>query len=131
MLEPLERILYLEDVQAIADVAVMALEDIAGFQVRHADRGAKALASLDSFRPQLCLFDVMVPDMDGPETLRQIRATAGHAGMPAIFITAKAQAHEQEKYAHMDMLGVIAKPFDPISLGDTIREMWAKAGLGA
>ena len=124
MPKPLERILYLEDVQAIADVAIMALEDLAGFDVRHADRGEKAIAALDEFRTDLCLFDVMLPDMDGPETLRRIRALDGHGDLPAIFMTAKAQTHEQEQYAQMDILGVIVKPFDPISLGDTIRAFW-------
>ncbi|OLF73885.1 hypothetical protein AWH62_06930 [Maricaulis sp. W15] len=124
MPKSLDRILYLEDVQAIADVVVMALEDLAGFEVHHADRGAKAITAVESFQPDLCLFDVMLPDMDGPETLRRIRALAGHDDMPAIFMTAKTQTHEPDDYARMDSLGVIMKPFDPITLGDTIREMW-------
>ncbi|WP_417493167.1 response regulator [Maricaulis sp.] len=124
MTDELKRILYVEDVASIATVAVMVLEDLGGFEVRHFLSGQAALDALPDFAPQLLLLDVMMPGMDGPETLRRIRELPEGRGLPAIFMTAKAQVHEQDEYIAMGALGVIVKPFEPISLSDTIREMW-------
>ncbi|WP_417480906.1 response regulator [Maricaulis sp.] len=124
MTDELKRILYVEDVASIATVAVMVLEDLGGFEVRHFLSGQAALEALPDFAPQLLLLDVMMPGMDGPETLRRIRELPEGRDLPAIFMTAKAQVHEQDEYIAMGALGVIVKPFEPISLSDTIREMW-------
>tara|TARA_R110000765_G_scaffold50657_1_gene102846 strand:+ start:1845 stop:2096 length:252 start_codon:yes stop_codon:yes gene_type:complete len=74
--------------------------------------------------PQLVLLDVMMPGMDGPEALRRIRQLPQGRDLPAIFMTAKAQVHEQDEYIAMGALGVIVKPFEPVSLSATIRQMW-------
>jgi CheY-like chemotaxis protein len=124
MSDELKRILYIEDVQSIAMVAVMVLEDLGGFEVRHLLSGQEALDALPGFAPQLVLLDVMMPGMDGPEALRRIREMPEGRDIPAIFMTAKAQTHEQDDYIAMGALGVIVKPFEPISLSETIREMW-------
>jgi CheY-like chemotaxis protein len=124
MIEELRKILYVEDVAPIAMVTVMALEDLGGFHVRHYLSGQEALAALPADSPQLALLDVMMPGMDGPEVLRRIREMPEGRDLPAIFITAKAQVHEQDEYIAMGALGVIVKPFEPISLSDTIRHMW-------
>ncbi|MGK0265880.1 MAG: two-component system OmpR family response regulator, partial [Maricaulis sp.] len=73
MTTELRKILYVEDVVPIATVAVMALEDLGGFQVLHFLSGQEAIEALPEFAPQLVLLDVMMPGMDGPETLRRIR----------------------------------------------------------
>jgi two-component system OmpR family response regulator len=124
MTTELRKILYVEDVVPIATVAVMALEDLGGFQVLHFLSGQEAIEALPEFAPQLVLLDVMMPGMDGPETLRRIREMPQGRDLPAIFMTAKAQLHQQEEYVAMGALGVIVKPFDAISLSDTIRELW-------
>ena len=121
-----QRVLYLEDVASIAEMAIMALEDIAGYEVVHADNGPDAIEAWKSFKPDLCLFDVMLPGMDGPETLARIRGLAAPVDVPAIFLTAKAQLHEQDAYLELGVLGVIIKPFNPITLGDEIDALWAK-----
>lgn len=122
--EKLRKIVYVEDVEPIAFVTVMALEDLGGFQVRHYLSGQAALEALREDCPQLVLLDVMMPGMDGPELLRRIRKTPEGRDLPAIFMTAKAQLHEQEEYIAMGALGVIVKPFEPASLSDTIVDMW-------
>ncbi|WP_417492254.1 response regulator [Maricaulis sp.] len=124
MSDDLKRILYVEDVGSIATVAVMVLEDLGGFEVRHFLSGQEALDALPGFAPQLVLLDVMMPGMDGPETLRRIRELPEGRDLPAIFMTAKAQVHEQDEYIAMGALGVIVKPFEPVSLSQTIRDMW-------
>lgn len=124
MSSELKRILYLEDVGPIAEVGTMALEEFGGFEVRHCFSGPEAISALEEFEPQLCLFDVMLPGMDGPQTLEYIRKSAKGRDLPVVFMTAKAQIHEQEAYMKLGALGVIVKPFDPMALGDTVRGYW-------
>ena len=127
MSEQLKRILYLEDQDLIATLAVMALEDFGNFDVRHCETGQDAIDAVSEFDPQLLLFDVMLPDMDGPETFARIRKMSGFETIPVIFMTAKAQIHQQTTYHELGACGVILKPFEPLELGDQITEMWRNA----
>jgi len=77
------------------------------------------------FRPQLILLDVMMPGMDGPSTLREIRQNPDFATTPAIFMTAKVQPEEVKSYLALGAVSVIPKPFDPMVLSDRIREIWS------
>mgnify|MGYP003647340591 CR=1 FL=1 len=61
MSDELKKILYIEDVKSIAMVAVMVLEDLGGFEVRHFLSGQEAIDALPDFAPQLVLLDVMMP----------------------------------------------------------------------
>lgn len=123
----LRRILYLEDDDSIAELTIMVLQEIAGFEVFHCKSGREALEAVDAFEPQLLLLDVMLPDMDGPQTLAQIRAHVPHRDIPAIFMTARAQVHEQKNYLALGACGVIVKPFDPITLSERVQAMWDAA----
>ncbi|TIX50151.1 response regulator [Alteraurantiacibacter aquimixticola] len=126
----LKKILYVEDDDLIAELATMAMEDFGELAVRHCSCGAEALEAMEDFGPDLILLDVMMPQMDGLETLRRLRTLPGGEGIPAIFMSARVQTHERDAYIAEGACGVIAKPFDPLVLADTLREMWA-AGLPA
>lgn len=123
----LKKILYVEDDRSIAEMAMMALEDIGEFDVKHCLSGVEAVASFEAFMPQVVVLDVMMPEMDGPETLRQIRQLNGGSQIPVIFMTAKAQIHEQEEYLAMGALAVIVKPFDAVTLSDQVRTIWEES----
>ena len=125
--EPLEKILYVEDDEFIAEVTIMTLEDLGGFDVKHCASGKDALATLPDYKPQLVLMDVMMPGMDGPETMETMRKMPDGEAIPIIFMTAKAQTHEQKTYMDMGALGVIVKPFDPVKLCKTIEDIWQKS----
>ncbi|MFD0985607.1 response regulator [Methyloligella solikamskensis] len=125
MPEELKRILYLEDVGEIAEIGLMALEDLGGFLVKHCATGQEAIDSFATFKPQLCLFDVMLPDISGLEVLEVIRAMPEGADVPVVFMTAKAQSHEQEHYRECGVMEVIVKPFNPLQLSDHVRSIWA------
>ena len=121
----LTRILMVEDEPDIQEVAKIALESVGGFTVEICSSGTEALAKLASTCfPDLILMDVMMPEVDGPTTPRKLRANPETAGYPVIFMTAKVQAHEVARYKELGALGVIAKPFDPMTLADTIRSLW-------
>jgi two-component system OmpR family response regulator len=126
MSKTLEKILYVEDDEDIAEIAQMILEDIGGFEVMHCSSGQKALDAYPNYNPQLVLMDVMMPKMDGPETLENLRKMPEEKDTPVIFMTAKAQTHEQVAYRNMGALGVIVKPFDPETLCDHINALWER-----
>ena len=120
----LNKILLVEDEADIRAVAQLALEAIGGFTVHLCDGGRAALAQIASFAPDLVLLDVMMPDMDGPATLAALRAQPAGATVPVVFMTAKVQPAEVEGYRKLGVLGVVAKPFDPMTLADTLRRLW-------
>ncbi|MCG8563004.1 MAG: response regulator, partial [Hyphomicrobiales bacterium] len=86
----------------------------------------EALEKAPGFKPDLVLLDVMMPEMDGTETFRQLRLMPALAETPIVFMTAKAQAHEIDAYKAMGAAGVITKPFDPMTLVDDVRAIWSR-----
>jgi CheY-like chemotaxis protein len=122
----MNRVLHVEDEPDIQEVARMALEDVGGMTVGLAGSGREALSKAQSFAPDLILMDVMMPGMDGPSTLLELRKCPATASIPVIFMTAKVQSHEVERYRAMGAMDVIAKPFDPMTLSDQIRQIWSR-----
>lgn len=123
----LKRILYAEDEPDIQAVAKLALEMVGGFEVLICGNGVEALQKVGDFAPQLILLDVMMPGMDGPTTLQNLRANAATAAIPVIFLTAKVQPPEVVQYQAMGALDVIAKPFDPMTLAAQVKAIWGRS----
>jgi CheY-like chemotaxis protein len=125
MASELTKILYVEDDVDIQSVAKIALEIVGGFTLHSCSSGKEALAP-DSvaFGPDLVLLDVMMPEMDGPTTLKNLRGLPGLEKIPVIFMTAKVQVSEVAYYKSLGAIGVIAKPFDPMQLATQIRQLW-------
>ena len=118
-------ILYVEDDLDIQVVAQIALEVVGGFKLRTCSSGAEALKAVqDGYHPDLLLLDVMMPNMDGPTTLQELRQLPTTAKTPVIFMTAKVQASEKEFYLSLGAIDVIAKPFDPMSLSSQVKQLW-------
>jgi two-component system, OmpR family, response regulator len=116
----MNKILHIEDEVDIQEVARIALEDVGGFSVTVVGSGREGLAAARRSRPDVILLDVMMPGMDGPTTLQELRRAPSTASIPVIFMTAKAQAHEIERYLALGALGVITKPFDPMTLAEEV-----------
>jgi CheY-like chemotaxis protein len=122
----LERILYVEDEPDIQVVAKLALEMVGGYQVMICGGGQEALDKVGDFAPDLILLDVMMPDMDGPTTLQNLRTDPATATIPVIFLTAKIHPSEVAEYQALGALNVIAKPFDPMTLAAQVAACWDK-----
>ncbi len=120
----LQRIMHVEDDPSIQQVAKIALEAVGGFTVHTCSSGQQALDDYPAFAPQLILLDVMMPGMDGPTTLQQLRQQFDLAKVPAVFMTAKVQSSEVESYKALGAADVVVKPFDPMALPDQIRQIW-------
>ena len=126
MLEKLTRVMYVEDEPDIQMVARLALESLGGFEVEICSSGNEALQRAPGFKPQLFLMDVMMPGMDGPSTLRQLRGLPQFADTPVVFMTAKVQPGEVANYKELGALDVIAKPFDPMTLAGQVQAIWER-----
>ena len=122
----LSKILYAEDEPDIQTVALMALEAIGGFTVRACNTGQEAIEAAAEFAPDLIILDVMMPGMDGPATLEALRKLPNTANVDIIFMTAKVQAQEVERYLQMGAVDVIAKPFDPMTLASQVEAIWER-----
>jgi CheY-like chemotaxis protein len=115
------RILHVDDDPDIREIVGLSLGLNADFEVRACACGADALATAAEWAPHLILLDVMMPGMDGPTTLARLRRDPGTAGIPVLFMTARAQAREVEQLIALGAYGVISKPFDPMTLAFAVR----------
>lgn len=119
----LKNVLLVEDDADIQAVALIALEDVGGLSVRACSSGREALAAVRDFRPDVVLLDVMMPGLTGPETLRELRAVPGMSDVPVVFMTARVQQREVNEYLALGAVGVIPKPFEPMTLANDVREL--------
>lgn len=124
----LERVLYIEDEADIQAIARLALEAVGGFVVDTCSSGREGIARATACVPDIILLDVMMPDMDGPATLRALQQLPALAGVPVVFMTAKVQPQELAHYRALGAVDVIAKPFDPMTLSDQVRDIWLHHG---
>jgi CheY-like chemotaxis protein len=83
-----------------------------GATVTIANNGVEALARLRQQRYDCVLMDIQMPEMDGLEAVRRIRADTATAGLPVIALTANARPEEREQYLALGMNDVIGKPID-------------------
>jgi CheY-like chemotaxis protein/HPt (histidine-containing phosphotransfer) domain-containing protein len=115
------RILHVDDEPDIREVVEISLGLDPGFTTRSCGSGEQALVAAIDWQPDLILCDVMMPVMDGPATLMRLRANALTANIPVVFMTARAQTRELDRFRSLGALGVIPKPFDPMTLAASVR----------
>ena len=120
----LRRILVLDDDTDIRTIVRMSLEFTGSFEVIECSEGSRALSMVKETKPDLVLLDVMMPDIDGPSVLKILRDDPQTTSIPIIFLTAKLQSSDVASFQKLGALGVIGKPFDPMTLGDTIINLW-------
>lgn len=89
-----------------------------GFVVAVADAVASALRELEQFQPAVVVSDIAMPDQDGYELLRRIRAHADPvlASIPAVAVTAQARAEDRRRALSAGFQGYVSKPVDPVAL---------------
>ncbi len=116
----MQTVLIIDDAPDIRTIGAISLQT-SGLDVLQASGGAEGLEIALSQKPDLILLDVMMPGMDGPTTLQEMRARG--VTVPIVFLTAKVQGDEMAEYEQMGANAVIPKPFDPIALADQLREI--------
>lgn len=119
------KLLYVEDEADIREIAKYTLED-EGFDIVFCASGEQAMDQAGDFQPEVILLDVMMPGMDGPTTLKNLREVPGLQNTPVIFLTAKVQPNEIQDFIALGAIDVIPKPFDPMTLAEQIREVLSR-----
>jgi class 3 adenylate cyclase len=105
------RLLIVED--AVANIqALSAILKEKGYVISVATNGKQALAALDRVRPDLILLDVMMPEMDGFETCRRLKASPDWRDIPVIFLTAKTDTADIVQGFELGAVDYVAKPFN-------------------
>ena len=87
-----------------------------GYKVEAASSGQVALDAVDLAQPDLILLDIMMPDMDGYEVCRRLKASASTRGIPIIFLSAVLEASEKVKAFNSGGADYITKPFQPVEV---------------
>ena len=123
----LSRLLCAEDDPDLRLILEAALS-FGGLSAVVCESGVEVLAQLENHLPDLILLDVMMPGLDGPETLRALRKLPRIRDTPVIFVTARVQPSEVQSYLDLGALAVIPKPFDPATLAQRIRDIWREHG---
>ena len=117
-------ILHVDDDEGIRALTDLAFSLGGHGAVHSAASGFEAISALEAgLKPNVILLDVMMPGLDGPGVLGQIRALDGHEKTPVIFMTAQTQEHELNRLIALGAIGVIIKPFDPLALAERVNKL--------
>jgi len=122
----LRRVVVVEDDPDIRAVVALVLGRVGGLEVACCDGGVAALELVPATAPDLVLLDVMMPGMDGIETLARLRRDPRSAHIPVVFMTARAQPRDRAGYLAQGAAAVIAKPFDPMTLFRQLESVHAR-----
>lgn len=123
----LKHILYVEDEISIQRLVQLSLEKLGGYRVSLFDKGKEALECVSDLKPDLIMLDVMMPGMDGPQILAELRLRDDTRHIPVVFITAKARQDEINAFLSIGAQGVVTKPFDPMTLPQQLKDIWQQS----
>lgn len=118
-----KRILVIDDEDGVREIIQISLEAAGGWEVFAAASGSEGLTIAATQQPDAIILDVMMPDMDGPQTFAHLQANPQIKHIPTILLTAKAKASEQKELIELGVSGVITKPFKPMDLVNQIRKL--------
>ncbi len=108
-LEQKPTVLVVDDTPANLTLANSILKDL--YMVKVVNRGARALqVAATKPRPDLILLDIMMPEMDGYEVIKQLKENPETADIPVTFLTAKAEVEDEQKGLELGAVDYIPSP---------------------
>ena len=116
------RALIIDDDRDLLTLIRRTLEFTAGWDVQTALSGAAGIALARATPPDVILVDVMMPEMDGYEVCRRLKADSATASVPVVLLTARRDLDER-LLAGTGSAGVLLKPFQPQDLARQVREL--------
>jgi CheY-like chemotaxis protein len=119
------KVLLVDDEDDIRKIAKVSLQAVGRFETLTASSAPEGIELAKRERPDLLLLDMMMPGMDGLRALEEIRRTPELCAIPVIFLTAKVQRDELEHYVACGAVGVIQKPFNPMTLPSDVLRLLA------
>lgn len=118
------KILYAEDEADVQTIVEISIWSTSKHEIKTCPNGKILLECVEEYNPDLILLDIMMPEMDGPTTFENLQANPKTKDIPVVFMTAKAQSHEIEMFKQTGVVGIITKPFEPLSLCKDIEKIW-------
>lgn len=116
-------ILLIDDEETIQEVVQVGIEIEVGWDVAIASSGAEGIEVAQAQQPDAILLDVMMPEMDGISTLSQLKANIKTQSIPVILLTAKTQAADKKQFQNVEIMGIITKPFNAMTLASRIAKI--------
>ena len=120
----LEKILIVEDDLDIILIVEIGLRDVSGLEVQSVTNGQEALDRLEIWKPDLVLMDIMMPILSGPGAAARMLESEETKDIPVVFMTAKSESENIEKYKAPNILEVLIKPIDPMVLAERLEELY-------
>ncbi len=115
------RVLHVDDENDVREIVKLSLELDKELAVKCCSSAQEAWETLAQWRPDVILLDVMMPVMDGPAMLVQLRQSTEFCAIPVVFLTALTQKRDIDFFNSLGADGVIVKPFDVATLADQVR----------
>ncbi len=116
-------ILVIDDEPNLCLVIQACLETMSNWQVITAESGKKGLQLAQTEHPDAILLDVMMPDMDGLTLYKELQKSPSTQEIPVILLTAKVFNNDITQFNQLGIAGVIAKPFDPMTLTQEVTKV--------
>jgi len=116
-------VLVVDDDENIRELTKLALESVCGWQVLTADGGWSAIEMCREHQPDAVLLDMMMPGIDGLTTFQHLQDDERTRDIPAIIFTAKGRVGERQPWEDSAIRGMIAKPYNPMTLGQQVSEI--------
>ncbi len=123
------RVLVAEDDPDIQVILKMVLTRLGKCELAITFQGDKVIPMAREFRPGLILLDVMLPEMNGMEICKALKADPDLTNIPVIFLTARSMPSEIQEALNMGAVGYLAKPFDPMTLVGQINDLLKPLGV--
>jgi CheY-like chemotaxis protein len=122
------KVLIAEDDPDIQVILKMVLTRLGKCEVTITFQGDQVIPMTRLHKPDLILLDVMLPEMNGHDICRALKADPELKSIPVIFLTARSMPAEMQQALAMGALGYLAKPFDPMTLVPQINEILSPLG---
>ncbi len=117
-------VLVVDDTESNIDIAVEALGE--QYEISVALDGESALEIVEEEVPDLILLDIMMPDMDGYEVCKRLKAAEKTRSIPVVFLSAITGEEEKQKGFDLGAVDYLTKPIEPKALQDTVSRILSK-----
>ncbi|MBN9377074.1 MAG: hypothetical protein BGO14_05190 [Chlamydiales bacterium 38-26] len=125
----LSKLMFVDDDQDILTIAKYSLENLKDMEIHYLSSSEKAIQDALSFHPDIVFLDVMMPEMDGVSLFRTFKLIPSLSKTLVVFLTAKTQKEELESYLKLGVTDIIIKPFNALTLPQTILNIWDRNQL--
>ncbi|WP_420550590.1 response regulator [Litorivicinus lipolyticus] len=120
-----KRVLVVDDQPELRKLITMTLK-MGDYEVQEAEDATQGLEKVNAFRPDILLLDVMMPgEMDGYQLCQLLKSDEKYQGLAVVLLTARGQASDLEEGERVGADKYLVKPFSPLQLIQTVRELTA------